>query len=216
MAKVITAEHPILMATESVRGILENRKTQTRRLKNLVPVNKTPDHWRVSQTMNLGVWAFFNLDTGERINIKCPFGIVEDTLWIRETWRPVYLTARPRTEKLSVVQYRDGTYSRDNWGGTVLGEKWCASIFMPRIFSRITLEITGIKVERLQDISEEDAKAEGMESMSHAILRAETGSSYPYLVDKYSKLWDSINGKKYPWASNPWCWVIEFRRLETK
>jgi hypothetical protein len=94
--------------------------------------------------------------------------------------------------------------------------KWKPSIFMPRWASRITLEITDVRVERLQDISEADAIAEGMYTNEAAIkklgLPADiklTGSC----VDKYRIVWESINGKKYPWSTNPWVWVVEFRRV---
>jgi hypothetical protein len=85
---------------------------------------------------------------------------------------------------------------------------WKPSIFMPRWASRITLEITNIRVERLQEITEEDAKAEGIENPFFASDRY-----WPTFKDRFETLWDSINGKTYPWSSNPWVWVIEFKKV---
>ena len=86
---------------------------------------------------------------------------------------------------------------------------WRPSIFMPRAASRITLKVTGVRVERLQDISEEDAQAEGVDFLPLAPAALTHRTSY-------SGLWDKINGKKHPWSSNPWVWCIEFRRDDAR
>ncbi len=125
-------------------------------------------------------------------------------LWVREKWRPVYMTPRPRTEELSVVQYADGSFNRDDWGGCKVGETWRSPIFMPRWASRITLEVTGLTAERAWEISYVDTVAEGYPDPNHP---------YPARM-WYMALWDSINGKRYPWDSNPWVWAVEFRRVE--
>jgi hypothetical protein len=91
--------------------------------------------------------------------------------------------------------------------------KWRPSIFMPRWASRITLEITSVRVERLGEITEEDAEKEGIELKGYKKWRP-PDTEIPYTRrDHFEALWDSINGKKHPWASSPWVWVIEFKRV---
>lgn len=88
---------------------------------------------------------------------------------------------------------------------------------MPRWASRITLEITDVRVEQLHDISEEDAKAEGAWGGCTVCGDSESGDCIehtPSYIDGFAHMWESINGKKHPWASNPWVWCIEFKRVE--
>jgi hypothetical protein len=189
-------EHPILMTTESVNGILDSRKTQTRRMVKPQP----------TEAINDGSVYFGSSPrcrTYSDLANYCHYGQVGDRLWVRETWQQI---------KAGIV-YKASWDSKPDW-------KWKPSIFMPRWASRITLEITGIRVERLQDITEEDAKAEGcVEHTRHVVAgllvdpsigRREHWSARVL----YKSLWDSINGKKYPWSSNCWVWVIEFRRIK--
>lgn len=93
--------------------------------------------------------------------------------------------------------------------------RWRPSIFMPRDLSRITLEVTSVRVERLQAITEEDAKAEGVQRRD--ILGVETYETATSYVSSaraaFEELWDDINGERASWASNPWCWCVSFRRL---
>ena len=124
-----------------------------------------------------------------------------DKLWVRETWRRVE----------GYIDYRATINKEQHYGDS---DAWRPSIFMRRGDSRITLEITGVRVERLQDISEKDAKAEGLaRDPAHPGVWTwpgyPSGSTNP--IYAYHLLWDSINGKAYPWDSNPWVWVIEFR-----
>ena len=98
------------------------------------------------------------------------------------------------------------------------GEKFKPSIFMPRSASRITLEITNIRVERLQEITEEDAIKEGIfksKQYFHSTIHPIKGTYQCWTSGReaFEKLWDSINGKKYPWSSNPWVWCLEFKRV---
>ena len=120
-------------------------------------------------------------------NLKCPYGQVGDRLWVRETFKPYNCM---------------GGFAYKADGDLSTGFPWKPSIHMPRGASRITLEITESRAERLQDISEEDAKAEGVKCCPNAV------SDYKH---HFMILWDSINGKKYPWDSNPWVWVISFK-----
>ena len=118
-----------------------------------------------------------------------PYGVPGDRLWVRETFMATLG---------GIVFAADGG---DHYGaGGKL--KWKPSLFMPRWASRLTLEIVNVCVERLQEISEDDAFAEGVN----------TGDWLGDPVGEYAKLWDSINAKRAPWASNPWVWVVEFRK----
>jgi hypothetical protein len=132
-----------------------------------------------------------------RINYKCPYGQPGDRLWVRETWQ----CFKPNTEEIinpNTVNIRALAYRATNeWRG-----KWRPSIHMPRWASRITLEITAVRVERLQDIGEVDAMREGDPTCENTH------------IDWFRALWDSINAKRgYSWESNPWVWVVEFQRI---
>lgn len=212
-------ERPILFSSEMVRAILEGRKTQTRRV-----MKSQPPHHE------------FNQYPSERLNIKleggqyvhCPYGQPGDRLWVRETWMIDGADIRPAGVKQSVI-YRA---SNDDYGKYF---KWRPSIYMPRWASRITLEIVNVRVERLQEISEEDVVSEGIKI---PVIKGQIGITLgmkpllsDYLPNKhytvwtqreittayFAQYWDSLNAKRgYSWESNPWVWVIEFKRLETK
>lgn len=122
---------------------------------------------------------FVSSNEADNLALCCPYGAVGDRLWVRETWQG----------NQGDIRYGADGDSLHGYNG------WRPSIFMPRWASRITLEVTGVRVERVQEISEEDAQAEGV---AHRC--------------DYKVVWDAINGKKYPWSSNPWVWVIEFKR----
>ena len=134
---------------------------------------------------------------------KCPYGVPGDTLWLRETWF--------QSEDSSMVHYR-----ADNDDPYVT--RWRPSIHMPRWASRITLEVTGVRVERLCAISEADAAAEGVTQCGdggwHAEDTGRDGSSpcWDTASGSYRLLWESINGPG-SWAANPWVWVVSFRRV---
>lgn len=204
---------PILFSGPMVRAILEGRKTQTRRVCKLPEgshdvcwwngYDGTRDHPGYA---NPGVRAV--VPSGLRI-ISCPYGFVGDRLWVRETWGPCDGGIMYRASEPGPAKPDDG--------------RWHPSILMPRWASRLTLEIVSVRVERLQAISEEDARAEGIE--------CETGLAYldrvcrngglpssiradPPPVSDYRRLWDKIEGKRAPWSSNPWVWRIEFRKVE--
>lgn len=138
--------------------------------------------------------------------IRCPYGKPGDRLWVRETWAPVStFDPSPETGAFYRADYVDDPHGPD-------GEKspegryrtWKPSIHMPRWASRIDLEITGVRVERLQDISEADAVAEGSQCAGVPAALTNRGA--------FSRLWQSINGPD-SWAANPWVWVIEFQRI---
>jgi hypothetical protein len=173
-------ERPILFKDVMVRAILVGRKTQTRRIAKPRYDDKTPcDHWMAYAPDFIRRHCAHGSE-GQ----TCPYGQPGDRLWVRETWAinpddggAVYRATDPDWEVCEC------------W-------TWRPSIHMPRWASRITLEITAVRVERLQGISLDDAKAEGVET-----------------TDQYAELWCRINGAE-SWYANPWVWVVAFKRVE--
>ena len=140
--------------------------------------------------------------------LDCPYGKIGDRLWVRETFALRYSILPHR--KIEKYFYRaDGEYE-----GKL---KWKPSIFMPRSASRINLEITNVRVERLQEITDTDCLNEGMvmfwKKNPSGIYQYGVGKHwFDYPDDAFQCLWNSINGKD-SWESNPWVWVIEFKRV---
>lgn len=210
-------ERPILFNGEMVRAILEDRKTQTRR-------EITPQFSIVHAIYPDSSILTNRIFRGDDQTIHCPFGTVGDRLWVRET----FYNDIPEEKTLEHVYYRaDGECCEqipECQCASVGKTKWIPSIHMPRWASRITLEITDIRVQRLKDISEEDAWAEGCKRG----LPTDNGGFFPAeepdpsgvghrgwdcAVDWYTDLWESINGEG-SWDNNPWVWVISFRVAE--
>ena len=209
-------ERGIIFNSEMVRAILDGRKTQTRRIvKNVMPDNgmwlKKPTKTRSGTTTHVLDAPKYNL---------CPLGKAGDHLWVRETWMP----DAPRDgtwgdvefygckdSQLSMIpeHFRKSEYCihRASWDGDEL-VGWTPSIHMPRWASRITLEITDVRVERLNDISNDDAKSEG------CWYGRGGGTPDKALTpsDQFPTLWEEIYGDG-SWSSNPWLWVIEFKRI---
>lgn len=181
-------ERPILFSGETVRAILEGRKTQTRRACK----------FRLGQDEVMTELRDGSLKRTEECS---PYGKPGDRLWVRETWAKQEFHTQPLK-----IRYRA---DHDDEAG--LPWSWKPSIHMPRWASRINLEITGIRVERVQDISEEDAEAEGVHGCDWG-----HGMDYggkPCYCKPFEALWDSINAKRgYSWDSNPWVWVVEFKQ----
>lgn len=227
-------ERPILFSAPMVRAILEGRKTQTRRALNQQPSNG----WEIDtpyvlgritsphpKRMKFGVFIHRGLGTDfpECDIITNPYGQPGDRLWVRETWQgPLISTAvdykkHNRGESINdpehcVYRATDKLFAVDD-DGKELG--WRPSIHMPRWASRIDLEITGIRVELLQDISEEDAVAEGIDAAlcEQFTTKAPTRHELkPAALHAYAGLWESINGPG-SWNANPRVWVVEFKRV---
>ncbi|SEI41792.1 hypothetical protein [Paraburkholderia diazotrophica] len=230
-------ERPILFSGPMVRALLDGSKTQTRRIvKNQPPADVSPirvAHYHPTVITRTGdeepgaeIFGAYS-DDGEW-GSKCPYGEPGDRLWVRETWQgPMWEegTWDPDTDyhKPEFCEYRaDGgpipeyVDFEDN-----LHQGWKPSIHMPRWASRITLEITGVRVERLQSISEADAAAEGVESLRNEgeywkdYLRSTERCDELICInarDSFRTLWDRINGDG-AWAANPWVWVVEFKRI---
>lgn len=202
-------ERPMIFTASSVRGILAEIKTQTRRIVKPQPFDIGP----VGGTFA----AAWNEKTAEAYeHFHCPYGQPGDRLWVRETFFPCpigqYATnckiPKQKPDKWTVLYPADGD-------GISAPLKWKPSIFMPRWASRITLEITGVRVEWLQKISEADALAEGVTIPSYdKNLEPVTigGCTSGAGRIAYKELWESINGPN-SWHANPWVWVIEFRKI---
>ena len=204
-------ERGLICTGESVRAILDDRKTMMRRVVKLPrPMEKPHLYFNVSDE-----WTVYDDATTPKSDwhsIACPYGKPGDRLFVRETW------LQWDWEDLGTEPQSADTL-RFRADGDIPAVKWRPSIFMPRWASRITLEITNVRVERLQDISEEDAKAEGVpiddSPCDHARQRCEDiGCLGPGYRSSFCDRWEDINGKKYPWSSNPWVWCISFRRIE--
>lgn len=202
-----------------VRAILDGRKTQTRRAVKPQPVGNADVQFRLSAAVTAA-------PDGKQV--RCPYGQPGDRLWVRETCR-----AEELTNGLDGVRYlADGAF-REIDNTQAASEAWCAmnayrgersatipSIHMPRWASRILLEITAVRVERLQDISDRgptnDCCAEGvyhcgMECPTYEQWHgAEFRSAEKFM---YRQLWEQINGPG-SWDANPWVWVVEFKRIE--
>lgn len=186
-------ERPILFSGAMVRALFAGTKTQTRRV-----VKPQPSTVRDGEP----VWPADKRTLRMRFE-ACPYGEPGDRLWVRETWR-----VRVPDQDGRVLDYRADHTSEDP-----CDEPWSPSIFMPRSASRITLEITDVRIERLQDITSADAIAEGIET---------AGEEWRHYLDpkgdcltprnSYRTLWMSINGPG-SWADNPWVWCLTFRRV---
>jgi len=200
-----TKERPILFSGAMVRAILDGTKTQTRRvMKDWV---KHPHLFEANTTIqcNQGVACWVRADMRDSlggpcyIQSRCPYGQPGDRLWVRETWAHTDYEREGPFQNCTIYRAdgEDGVWDAP-------GYRWRPSIHMPRWASRITLEITGVRVEQVQDITPDDAYAEGIREVY-----------YEHAVGAFRVLWDSINAARgYGWASNPWVWVVEFRRVQ--
>lgn len=208
-------ERPILFSGEMVKAILAGRKTQTRRV--------------VKQQAWVGQDnGVYTLDKKEGVvPLSEVYGKTGDLLWVRETWCPANSENGPvvcyradyhrryLSDESYPVDYERFPAGRNAWScwasdlESGIEGAWRPSIFMPRWASRITLRITEIRVERLQEITEEDAKAEGVAGWHDTPV----GTVYR---PEFQMLWDRINGKRAPWASNPWVWVVGFDVIKSE
>jgi len=181
-------ERPIIFSSEMVRAILDGRKTQTRRVVRL------PSWFQVVTYVNDTQYK----DCIER-EVKCPYGGIGERLWCKETFQADEIAMK--------YKIKEKIFYRATMPNGL--QHLRPSIFMPRWASRITLAITGVRVERIQDITEEDAKAEGCE-IGHGL----TDDNPFFAREAFQKLWDSINAKRgYGWNENPWVFVISFKKV---
>lgn len=210
---------PILLSTQMVQARLDGRKNMTRRTKGLEIINKLPDNWEyvgktpehdVPYPINRGIignpWYQWTKSIGksETFIAQCPYGQIGDVLWVRE----------------SFCKDINNNYVFKTMFGVSDSFKWKPSIYMPKAACRLFFEITDIRVERLQDISENDAISEGIEVLDgHSNYKNYLygdGMNYTYVKTpklSFCTLWKSINGEE-SWEANPWVWVIEFKEIE--
>jgi len=223
-------ERSIIFNSETVKAILNGRKTQTRRTRGLGTINKDPNNWCLEWfNSGTGIASFSRGDIIDGVvevtdlTVKCPYGQTGDRLWVRETWF------------LGGIRPKEWAWYKAGFEGDALAVLWRPSIHMPRWASRITREITKVRVERVQEITPHNCVTEG--------IVEEYGDGLA-LRDKFEALWDSLHAKpkshyiqgkvafyeSYPWEDiqetrtyrgkpwyvygNPWVWVIEFRQIQ--
>ena len=218
------SEKPILFSASMIRAILEGRKTQTRRVVRVQPKHNVAGmHW-----VRFGD-VFHYPQVCPEIKIKSPYGIDGDEIWVRETFTKIwnqdgclhddpYDTTECPCEGCHIEYKADsGSKYPADWPDDSTGDPdlptWKPSIYMPRWASRIQLKVVDIRIERLQDISEADARAEGV------LLSGRTCTMYEGIYrDAFSILWDGINstrsGGLYAWSKNPWVWRVEFSKIK--
>jgi hypothetical protein len=231
-------ERPILFSSEMVQAILSGQKTMTRRIIKHEHASEI-DAW--AWDSERGLWeAGVAGDYGRLAHgdwVRCPYGVPGDRLWVRETWALSFgglvvtdladvggIKSRPTDCE---VLYRAD-------GATIRNATFRPSIHMPRWASRITLEVTAVRAERLQQISGADCQAEGIilpvgktkdPDKFIPLFRVPNPYGVPPAKGKrwteddfwrcaFACLWDDINGKRAPWESNPWVWVVEFKRVQ--
>lgn len=231
-------DRPILFSAPMVRAILAGHKTQTRRL---VKVGDT-----IEERDDGTRWPYFTTwthgDDGSPW-ASCPYGTPGDRLWVRETHAIAGQLVAYDADGWCGAVCDDGGGGRlriphgfvsttgsdairrgcadkngARFGMGRFGGRWRPSIHMPRRASRITLEVTAVRVERLQEISEDDAQAEGVDRYAAACDHPRFGCDEIGCLGvthraSYAALWDDINGDRAAWASNPWVWVVEFKRV---
>ncbi|GGX01649.1 hypothetical protein [Undibacterium macrobrachii] len=215
-------QRPILFSAPMVRALLDGTKTQTRRIAH----SDSTEMLRPSPFVKSGI------ETIHGYEVKNPYGNQGDQLWVRETYGIEVRSYGGGTGEFYAYRATkpDAVYCKEA-SGTTIPIKWIPSIHMPRKACRITLEITSIRVERLQDISKEDAITEGLSTISkdgktwkYGIpdrdgLPGRDNDGWPWSDWEedprlaYKKLWERINGTG-SWDANPWVWVIEFKRVE--
>jgi hypothetical protein len=215
-------EIPILFSTPMVQATLADRKTVTRRTVGLDMINQDPDKWKIYYIGNYYkgqnvFWVMFqHLESRKRVSIKCPYGIKGDKLWFRETWA-LQKYFNGLTEECFPV-YKADFDGPVSWN-------WKPSIHMPKTAARIWSEVSELRVERLHDITEEEAIKEGIEPLLASGAQLAThGRLYKHYTEhndgifgtglrpikSYNTLWESINGPE-SWELNPWVWVESFK-----
>jgi hypothetical protein len=228
-------ELPIIFSGPMVKSILHGKKTQTRRI-----VSPQPTYlphlamWGWKQVAGGGSEISWAQDMADPIMEYCPYGQPGDHLWVRESWAMRTAVYSDGIERTSICYAATPKYGirvpgclrnvdqmcylhvstpleHHGWGWPI---KWRPSIHLPRKYSRITLEITSVRVERLQYISDDDIVAEGIDYM----VEKDGSLSTTFNRQAFATVWDKINGKRNgcAWTNNPWVWVVEFEPLSGK
>ena len=218
-------ERGMIFNSEMVRAILDGRKTQTRRIIKDCTVGRDP----ISKFIQIGkkFIGCYPEDVPELIRECCPYGVPGDRIWVRETFQgplfdfeqmEAYQEDSSKFKKPEFCVYKaDGKPAPEFFDADDnLHCGWRPSIHMPRWASRITLEITGVRVEQLKSISEEEARSEGVARLREGFWKHyQPGWTQHQLSARgsFATLWDSIYGFG-DWDRNPWVWVVEFKRIE--
>jgi uncharacterized protein YhfF len=228
ICKTCGKEKPIFFNTKMIQAILDGRKIMTRRTVKNIPEG-THRVEQIGESLFEAHWGIHgnSMFLDGATEIKCPYQ-PGDILWVRETWASYC----DECESNQGEGYKDATcaygdcnryaYKADDDGCP--GGKWRPSIHMPKEAARIWLEVTNVRVERLQEITEEDAIKEGISWLDDAcyynngwhptFYDPDSGGS-PIFKDGFKEFWDSLNTKRgYGWEINPWVWVIEFERMK--
>lgn len=237
-------ERPIIFSGESVRAILDGRKTQTRRVVRCAlnephPRGGGPNEFGSEQL--LGDWPLSNVlefcdgrlsyeyqtavDDSAKDTITCPYGHPSDQLWVRETWAPAARWGGDGTTNdrgyLNLKRSDVFLYRADHDGGVCPIEGgWKPSIYMTKEACRLRLRVTGVRVERLQEITFADVISEGiLEAEADCELGCYGARGCPsgeaLTKDNFADLWDSLNeGRGFGWGVNPWVWVVEFEQID--
>ena len=232
----MSKERGIIMSGESVPRILDGSKVETRRVVRPGPGQRA---WLTDEVIRwvrafgppVDGWCTMATEGGHIGSVRCPYGVPGDRLYVKESWRPVSWTD-DGDEVL--IAYPAGPTS-----GSAQAEAWCKvtgveqfahedwlareearieaapmlcapnrpSIFMPRWASRLVLEVVSVRVERVQEITDDGARAEGVVDVSHL-------HGAPSCRATFTNMWNAINGKRAPWESNPWVWVVRFKKYE--
>ena len=204
-------DRPILFSGPMVRAILDGSKTQTRRVVKPQPASGA----RSSPFVPSGI------EDGHGRAIVCPYGAPGDRLWVRETWQSC--GTGPYEDGCAIRYRADDTIRVQRFDPGADGpapaptKAWRPSIHMPRWASRLTLEVLGVRVERLQAITEEDARAEGTprNDIGRFLPPYPNTAGWMHALDAFPGWWDAFNGRRpgCSWEANPWVWVVSFRRL---
>lgn len=229
-------ERPILFSGAMVQAILGGCKTQTRRVMKPQPAPRGSFCTNDPQDSCDAFISWCDLEDIDRLvhpdieshwhTQTCPYGVPGDRLWVRETFCAVECGDSKLYPDARIVDGVELWYRADiemplmyRLDDSDDAPRWRPSIFMPRAYSRITLEITDVRIERVQNISESDARAEGFPMWCESVKHRPIGSKEehkPYLPQEwFHGLWDSINAERgYGWSANPWVWVVGFKVVQ--
>ena len=209
----------LLFCAEMVRADLEGRKTQTRRVVKPQPIPKEDGGWfwqggpKLLKASYGDVYVHTDLDHVIQAMLKvCPYGRPGDEILGRETWATDRCLDDVKPSNLQAgfpCEFKAGGTNVYGYDKLVDRGRWRPSIFMAKHASRIHHILTAVRVERLQDITDRDALDEGIsipKNLTEAYKRGERLGPR----NRYMQLWDRLNGKKHPWASNPWVWVLQW------
>lgn len=213
------SEKPIIFSDPMVQAILDGRKSQTRRIikwqassQSLTPIQRVFDP--IAGMFGMDIQVGSHEPNLERMSLACPYGMPGDALWVREAWGihsrhtdeipPQKRSELPRPLDIDRTKWAHHYRADGN-----LESAWYPSIHMPRWASRITLEIVDVRVERLQDISDENIYAEGLDYAKGS--EGEWGNEFAQ--EEFQQIWESINGAG-SWDANPFTWVVEFRKRD--